>query len=95
MLKLVSCTNVHTNSKGSSKRRSFCSRNKNWRKSSSIDDAERYIILLEADNFPQLETFEIEHDQAIEACERFGYNYVIITPEDFVVPPVKPDYDFI
>jgi phosphatidylserine/phosphatidylglycerophosphate/cardiolipin synthase-like enzyme len=60
-----------------------------------IDDAERYIILLEADNFPQLETFEIEHDQAIEACERFGYNYVIITPEDFVVPPVNPDYDFI
>ncbi len=59
------------------------------------DDAERYIVLLEAENFPELEVMEIEQDQAIAACERFGYNYAIITPDDFVIPPIKPSYDFI
>ena len=59
------------------------------------DDAQRYIVLLEADNFPKLEAMEIEPDQAIAACERFGYNYVVITSDDFVIPPVQPSYDFI
>lgn len=59
------------------------------------DDAERYIGLLEADNFPPLDATEIETEQAIAACERFGYNYVIITPEDFVIPPNFQSYDFI
>lgn len=60
-----------------------------------IDDAHRYIGLLEADDFPTLEPLEIEPEQAIAACERFGYNYCVITPDDFVIPPIKPDYDFI
>lgn len=59
------------------------------------DDAQRYIVLLEADNFPELEAMEIEPEQAIAACERFGYNYAIITPDDFVIPPIQPSYDFI
>jgi hypothetical protein len=59
------------------------------------DDAERYIGLLEADNFPSMSVTEIESDQAIAACDRFGYNYVIITPEDFVIPPEFQSYDFI
>jgi len=59
------------------------------------DDAERYIGLLEADNFPPMDVTEIEADQAIAACDRFGYNYVIITPEDFVIPPNFKSYDFI
>jgi len=60
-----------------------------------VDDAERYIGLLEADNFPTMKVTEIEQDQAIAACDRFGYNYVIITPEDFVIPPSFQSYDFI
>jgi len=60
-----------------------------------IDDAERYIGLLEADNFPPMSATEIETDQAIAACDRFGYNYVIITPDDFVIPPNFKSYDFI
>lgn len=59
------------------------------------DDAERYIGLLEADNFPAMDATEIEADQAIAACYRFGYNYVIITSEDFVIPPNFKSYDFI
>ena len=61
-----------------------------------LDDAERYIGLLEADGFPKLmEPTEIEGEQAVAACEKFGYNYVIITPDDFVIPPRFDLHDFI
>lgn len=60
-----------------------------------VDDAERYIGLLEADGFPPIKVTEIEGEQAIEACEKFGYSYVVITPEDFVIPPQFDSYDFI
>jgi hypothetical protein len=57
------------------------------------DDAERYAGLLEAEGLPRLEVTEIDDQQAIQACESFGYNYVIITPNDFVIPPtVKHDF---
>ena len=59
------------------------------------DDALRYGGLLEADDFPELEVTEIESQEAIAACEKFGYNYVIITPDDFVIPPNFKSYDFI
>ncbi len=60
------------------------------------DDAERYIGLLEADGFPTLlESKLIENEQAIAACEKFGYSYVIITPDDFVIPPQFDSHDFI
>jgi hypothetical protein len=59
------------------------------------DDAERYIGLLEADGFPELEAIEIEESDAVAACENFGYNYCIIAPDDFVIPPDTINYDFI
>ena len=59
------------------------------------DDAERYIGLLEADGFPSVEATEIESEQVVAACEKFGYNYVIITPDDFVIPPKFDSHDFI
>tara|TARA_R100000005_G_C4999583_1_gene206345 strand:- start:760 stop:1035 length:276 start_codon:yes stop_codon:yes gene_type:complete len=59
------------------------------------DDAERYIGLLEADGFPPVEATEIEGEQVVAACEKFGYNYVIITPDDFVIPPRFDSHDFI
>jgi len=58
------------------------------------DDAERYAGLLEAEGLPSLEVTEIPQKQAIDACESFGYNYVIITPNDFVIPPTI-NHDFI
>lgn len=58
------------------------------------DDATRYAGLLEAEGLPSLEVTEINDEQAIEACENFGYNYVIITPNDFVIPPIVK-HDFI
>ena len=59
------------------------------------DDAIRYMGLLEAEDFPDMEIATIPDDEAIAACRRFGYNYVIITPDDFVIPPQFESYDFI
>ena len=59
------------------------------------DDAIRYMGLLEAEDFPDMEIATIPDEEAIAACRRFGYNYVIITPDDFVIPPQFESYDFI
>lgn len=60
-----------------------------------LDDAQRYIGLLEAEDYPHMAPYEIECEQAIAACENFGYNYTIITKDDIVIPPQEYDYDFI
>ena len=55
------------------------------------DDAERYAGLLEAEDYPEMTVVEIEERVAISACYEYNYRYVIIKPDDFVVPPI--DYD--
>ena len=55
------------------------------------DDAERYAGLLEAEDYPEMTVVEIEEKVAISACYEYNYRYVIIKPDDFVVPPI--DYD--
>ena len=55
------------------------------------DDAERYAGLLEAEDYPEMNVIEIEEEVAIETCYRYNYRYVIITPDDFVVPPINYD----
>lgn len=57
------------------------------------DDAERYAGLLEAEDYPEMTVIEVDDEMAIKTCEMYGYNYVIITPNEFVIPP--RDYDFI
>lgn len=57
------------------------------------DDAERYAGLLEAEDYPEMSVVEVDDNMAIKTCEMYGYNYVIITPNEFVIPP--RDYDFI
>ena len=59
------------------------------------DDAVRSMCLLEEDDFPDMAIEDIPDEEAIAACRRFGYNYVIITPDDFVIPPHFDSYDFI
>jgi hypothetical protein len=54
---------------------------------SDEDDAERYVGLLEADNYPKLKVIEIKDDTAIETCKRNNYTYMIITPDDLMIPP--------
>ena len=56
------------------------------------DDADRYVGLLEADDFPEMSVVEVEDEKAVKTCEMYGYNYVIITPNEFVIPPRKNDF---
>ena len=56
------------------------------------DDAERYAGLLYADDYPEMVVVEVEDDITIKTCEMYGYKYVIITPDDFVIPPRNNDY---
>ena len=55
------------------------------------DDAERYLGLLEADDYPPMKIVEIEKDLAIKACKLYNYQYYIVTPIDFVIPPKRHD----
>jgi hypothetical protein len=51
------------------------------------DDAERYAGLLEAEDYPEMSVVEVDSEFALRTCNHFNYNYVIITPNDFVIPP--------
>lgn len=51
------------------------------------DDAERYLGLLEADDYPPMTVVEIEKDIAIKACQHYNYRYVVVKPDEFLIPP--------
>lgn len=52
------------------------------------DDAVRYCDLLMANNYEDnLEIIEVELSTIAVNCDKFGYNYAVITPEDIVIPP--------
>lgn len=59
------------------------------------DDAERYLGLLEANDedgtLPPLITHEVDTKAGIGMCELKGMKYVIVQPDDIIIPP--PDYD--
>jgi GT2 family glycosyltransferase len=57
------------------------------------DDAERYAGLLEAEDHPLMSVVEIDPELAVKTCKHFNYNYIIITPNDLVIPP-RNDYFF-
>lgn len=51
------------------------------------DDAVRYAGLLEADDFAPLTAVEVDRDGMIEMCEKTGYEYLIVSPDELIVPP--------
>lgn len=51
------------------------------------DDAERYAGLLEAEDHPKMSVMRVDPELALKTCNHFNYNYAIITPNDFVIPP--------
>ena len=55
------------------------------------DDATRYAGLLEAEESTVLTVVEIDDNLAVETCKKHKYKYVIISPDDIVIPP--KDYD--
>ena len=58
------------------------------------DDATRYALLIEEDGHPEMHIIEVEDRVMMKTCEMHGYQYVLITPDDIVIPP-NTDYDFI
>ena len=57
------------------------------------DDAVRFALMLEDQNFPEMHVIEIEDDLMIKTCEIQNCRYTIITKDDLVIPP--EDHDFI
>lgn len=55
------------------------------------DDAVRFAMMLEEDDYPPLTVIEIEDDLIIKTCEVNGYEYAIITENDIVIPPEQND----
>lgn len=53
------------------------------------DDAERYLGLLEAnsEDLPELMTYEVDSKAGIGMCEMRNMKYLIIEPDDIIVPP--------
>jgi len=58
------------------------------------DDAVRYAMMLEENDYPEMHVIEIEDDIMIKTCEIHDYRYTIITPNDIVIPP-DIEHDFI
>ena len=56
------------------------------------DDAVRYGGLLEAEDYPPMSIMEVPDQLAISTCNRYNYRYVIITEDDFVIPPRANDF---
>ena len=56
------------------------------------DDAVRYAGLLEAEDYPPMTVIEVEDELALNTCNRYNYRYVIITEDDFVIPPKQDDF---
>ena len=56
------------------------------------DDAERYAMMLEENNYPEISLVEVDDKLIVRTCELYDYQYTIITPNDIVVPPENNDY---
>lgn len=51
------------------------------------DDAQRYLGLLEADDYPSMQVIEIDDELAFKSCKSYNYNYQVIKPDEFLMPP--------
>ena len=58
------------------------------------DDATRYAMMLEQEDYPEMHVIEVEDEVMIKTCEIHDYNYTVITSDDIVIPP-KVQHDFI
>ncbi|WP_017325091.1 DUF3110 domain-containing protein [Synechococcus sp. PCC 7336] len=51
------------------------------------DDAARFAMMLEAQDFPTLTVEAIDDEDIKEFCQSAGFRYRLVTPKDLVVPP--------
>ena len=55
------------------------------------DDAERYRMQIEENDGVEMDIVEVDEEVALKACEVYNYKYTIVTPNDFVMPPLQDD----
>ena len=53
------------------------------------DDATRYAMQLEDQDYPELHVIEVEPEMMMGVCEDHGYEYTVITRNDIVIPPLS------
>ena len=51
------------------------------------DDATRFALMLEDREYPKMSVMEIDDELIIKACELHDYSYIVLTPDDIVIPP--------
>ena len=56
------------------------------------DDAIRYAMMLEEQDYPDMHIIEVDDQVMISTCESHGYNYAVISKNDIIVPPQKHDH---
>jgi hypothetical protein len=54
------------------------------------DDALRYAMMLEDEDYPTMHVIEVDDEVMVKACEYSSTRYALITPNDIVVPPKTP-----
>lgn len=60
------------------------------------DDATRFAMMLEDREYPNMNVMTVEDDLILQACQLHGYQYIIFTSDDIVIPPESHiDNDFI
>ena len=55
------------------------------------DDAIRYALLLEEQDYPEMHVIEVDGKVVIKTCEMHDYRYSVITRNDIVIPPLEND----
>ena len=57
------------------------------------DDATRFAMMLEEEDYPEMHVIEVEDEVMIKTCEAHDYSYTVITEDDIVIPPdIKHDF---
>jgi len=57
-----------------------------------LEDAERFAILLEADDFPSMSPVEVDSESMIEMCDSTGYKYTVVAQDELIIPPSHHDH---
>ena len=58
------------------------------------DDATRYAMQLEDNDYPEMHVIEVDTEMMIGVCEENGYCYSVITTNEIIIPPTTKN-DFI
>ena len=56
-----------------------------------VDDANRYLMMIQEEEYPPMQVVEMEDHVIIGACQDRGQRFSIITPDDFLIPPDDPE----